>query len=271
MKPFRPLQGYGGSEANVIAGKDIFPANAIVTFDRRGNPTVQEPKNDAPPGYRTNAKGNLEYVPGGPADPTIKNAPTELSGEKQRTLSLAYRAFAGNEGLNALAREGIFKPVSPIEQLFDFNKEGKVISIIARKPEDRRFIAAAQAFLQPILRLDSGAAVPVEELYNYMQTMLPQYTDDAAGLRDKAKRRDDTLKGLYGPISADYTTVYGPAKWTVLVPGTAPTGKGKAPSPAGGGASLPANAIALLREGFDTKFTNGQKWSLVNGKPQRIK
>jgi hypothetical protein len=192
------------------------------------------PGGDKPMGFEFAPDGvTLKFIKGGPEDPEVKERMRTLTGEQQRFISLTHRTIAGNEALNQLAKEGIFKPVSPLEQLFDFNREGKVIGIIARKPEDRRFIAAAQAFLQPILRLDSGAAVPAEELYNYMQTMLPQYTDDIKALREKAKRREETIRGLYMPQAKDYDKVFGKPTWNVLVPrSSAPTTKPKAPQQA---------------------------------------
>lgn len=43
------------------------------------------PKQDIPAGYRLNAQGNLEYIPGGPADPNIKK-PAKTNAELQSDL-----------------------------------------------------------------------------------------------------------------------------------------------------------------------------------------
>lgn len=42
-------------------------------------------------------------------------------------------------------------------------------------------------------------------------------------------------------------------------------------SPVGGNTPLPAEAAGQLKEGTETTFGNGQTWTLVNGKPVRLK
>ena len=49
-----------------------------------------------------------------------------------------------------------------------------------------------------------------------------------------------------------------------------PNFPGGAPTPQGGGSSLPPAARARLKEGLVTTFGNGQKWTLKNGQPEQV-
>ena len=83
--------------------KTVQPATAVSTGVEIG-PKPEKPK-EAPSGYRYNAQGNLEVIPGGPADPNAPKPgdakPTEA---QQKTLTLLTRIAGGAKDIqNTLA------------------------------------------------------------------------------------------------------------------------------------------------------------------------
>ncbi len=164
------------------------PADGVYVIDATGKPSaVRQPAADKPP-----TEGQVNAA------------------------SLAYAAFGGNDRMNDLAKRGIFKPVSPTESLFKFDREG-VARVIARTDQDRQFVQAAKEFLAPILRRDTGAAVTDTELVYYMDTYIPRFEDSPQVLWQKAKARDTALRRIYGAGRKAFDQEYGaPGKWQVL-------------------------------------------------------
>ena len=148
------------------------------------------------------------------SEPKSERPPTE---SQINAASLAYAAFAGNERMNELARRGIYKPATATDSLFNIDKKGRVIGVIARTEQDRMFIQAAKEFLAPILRKDTGAAVTDSELAYYMDTYIPRFEDSPQVLWQKAQARAAALRRIYGAGRRAYDQEYGPpGKWEVL-------------------------------------------------------
>jgi len=141
-------------------------------------------------------------------------------GERNGAM-LTYRVFGANERMNDLARNGVFKPSTPTETLFNTDKNG-VLRIMARSDNDRMFIQAAKEWLAPILRKDTGAAVTDTEMAQYMDMFIPRFEDGPDVLWQKAQARDDAMRALYGASRRAYDAEYGPpAKPQVLAPSRA--------------------------------------------------
>ena len=69
--------------------------------------------------------------------------------------------------------------------------------------ETKAFMSSAQQFLTAILRLDSGAAVPVSEYPMYYTQFIPMPGDGAETLRRKEQARAAASEGLRAGLSAD--------------------------------------------------------------------
>ena len=78
------------------------------------------------------------------------------------------------------------------------------------------------------------------------------------------------------PAPADLSSsfidqLYGDLQSAIGAPVTTPQDEPNPTAPVTPGeAQLPARAIAQLREGEITEFSNGQRWTLRNGQPVRV-
>lgn len=217
------------------------------------------PKREAAPsGYRWGAGGNLEAIPGGPGDPAGAGgkAPKITEGQRQ-SASLAYAAFAGNQRLNDLANQGVYKPSTVTSQLV--SEQNGVTRIIARNDVDRAFIQASKEFLAPILRKDTGAAVTDAELAYYMDTYIPRYEDSPDVMYQKAQARSVALRRVYGSGSAAYKDEYGePPGFKVLTDPRAKAAQKAQPAAKGGqqaqaGQFPGAPAVGTVKRGYRYK------------------
>jgi hypothetical protein len=86
-------------------------------------PKEPEKPKEAPAGYRYNAEGNVEFIPGGPADPAVKQDVNPSEGDK-KVLQLLTRIAGGATDIqNALANQSrsaakrIYRSQHRVEQL----------------------------------------------------------------------------------------------------------------------------------------------------------
>ena len=115
-------------------------------------------------------------------------------------------------------------------------------------PEARQRVEAAQLdILDAALTLGTGAAYTREQLEGYRRSFFPQIGDEAKTIEDKKSRLQSLIN------SAEIAA--GRSAPLVIKPPVA------ADSP-------PPN---LLAEGTETTFSNGQVWTLQNGKSVRVK
>ena len=114
---------------------------------------------------------------------------------QRKSASLAYRALEGNNRLNDLTKEGIYGPSTPYDSLFKRDKNG-LTTMVLKSDQDRRYMQAFKEFIAPILRYDSGAAVPDSEVESYCRHMATNLktAPKFAGKKLKAGRR--LLKAL---------------------------------------------------------------------------
>lgn len=201
-------QFIGGGMGNQPASARVIAQGAPKPGYRMLSPEEVTQRGLSPGMYQEGPEGQLSRI----ADPSSR-PPTEgqING-----ASLAYAAFGGNERLNELAKQGIFKPSSAVESLIQPDSNG-LVKIVARNPQDRRFIQAALEFIAPVLRKDTGAAVTYNEFMFYKDMLIPAFEDDPALLWQKAQARDRTLRRIYGSSRRAYDQEYGaPGKWQVL-------------------------------------------------------
>jgi hypothetical protein len=171
--------------------------------------------------------------------------PGAVSGEKPNKPLTEYQgksveylnaALSGNERMNTLAGQGIYKPKTPTDSLFTREKDGTV-RLVLRSDADRQYMQAAKEWLAPILRKDTGAAVTDGELAYYMDIYIPKFEDSPKVMWQKAQARDAKMRALYGANRAAYDETFGaPGKWQVL---TDSRGRQTQAAPAKPGASAP--------------------------------
>lgn len=169
---------------------------------------------EAPSGYRW-VNGNLEPIPGGPADPNAPKPtdakPTEA---QQKTLTLLTRIAGGASDIQkTLAidpeaqQAGLFETLSR-----NVLGEGVVTRGIAG-PE-RRMVTDAQAdILDALLTLGTGAAYSREQLIGQTISYFPQYGDtqaEIAAKNDRLKRLTEAARIQAGPLADRFDEVIKP-------------------------------------------------------------
>lgn len=227
-----PSAGGGGREAAPQAGPKVIAQGQPKPGWRMLTAAEKQAQGlPADGAYQLSPEGKIERL----TEPKSEKPPTE---GQVNAASLAYAAFGGNDRMNELAKERIYKPQTATESLFQNTDQPGVLRLVARTETDRRFFQAAKEFLAPILRKDTGAAVTDTELAYYMDTYIPRFEDSPKVLWQKAQARDRALRRIYGAGRKAYDQEYGaPGKWQVLTdPRARPQAKsgGKA-APSGGG------------------------------------
>lgn len=148
----------------------------------------------APSGYRFNASGGLEYIPGGPADPASKSQSKGAASEDERKAAgwfgQATRAVANMK--SALEKDknadtpGLIEQYSPIDEL------GNRSMSSARQ----QYANAAGSLSEAILRAATGAGVNESEARQKIRELTPQRGDSDAVKRQKLAGAEGYIKDL---------------------------------------------------------------------------
>lgn len=155
------------------------------------------PSSKAPSGYRWNAAGGLEFIPGGPADPANKGggAPSEDERKAAGWLGQATRALGNMEEslyrknddgtfmLDALGQRiptgadtpGFIERYSPSEELGNRSMS----------PDRQRYSNASSSLSEALLRAATGAGVNESEARQKVAELAPQRGDSEAVKKQK--------------------------------------------------------------------------------------
>lgn len=230
-------------------------------------PKEPEKPKEAPAGYRYNAAGNVEFIPGGPADPDVKKDVSPSEGDK-KVLQLLTRIAGGATDIqNALV-------VNPEAQQSGFLEatsrgtvgEGMITRAIAG--EDRRIITDTQGdVLDALLTLGTGAAYNEEQKAANTIAYFPQYGDterEIAIKNEKLKRQIVAARIAAGPLAAEFDKSIQPLLNVV---------EGKVEKDAAGREIVPAEL--RVAEGaeystdadFKVRQDNAETWSATQGLP----
>lgn len=153
-----------------------------------------------PAGYRPKADGTLEFIPGGPADPTAakRAAPTEFQG---KAAMFGNRAAEADRIISEMT--GQYSPAAVNTKLALDNAPwylgGGVTSTVGNMamPESAQRAEQAQRdFINAVLRLESGAAIAESEFHNARKQYFPQPGDSAQVIEQKAANRKRAIQGL---------------------------------------------------------------------------
>lgn len=155
----------------------------------------------APVGYRWGATGNLEPIPGGPADPATKGAklakpPTE---GQAKALVFSSRMQVADDVLNELAEQGQRNPnlVKRFAESLPFIGEGAgMVANTIGSAGEQQVEQAQRDFVNAVLRRESGAAIGVDEFRNASKQYFPQPGDSPAVIRQKAINRQTAISGM---------------------------------------------------------------------------
>lgn len=190
-------------------------------------PKAPDKPREAPSGYRW-VNGNLEAIPGGPADPNAPKPtdakPTEA---QQKTLTLLTRIAGGTSDIQkALALDPEAQQAGLMETLSrNVLGEGVVTRSIAG-PE-RRMVTDAQAdILDALLTLGTGAAYSREQLIGQTISYFPQYGDtpaEIAAKNDRLQRLTEAARIAAGPLAEKFDETIKPLFGTIPTPPPAAT------------------------------------------------
>lgn len=187
-------------------------------------PGKPEKPREAPSGYRW-VNGNLEPIPGGPADPNAPKPtdakPTEA---QQKTLTLLTRIAGGASDIQkTLAADpesqqaGLFETLSR-----NVLGEGVVTRTVAG-PE-RRIVTDSQAdMLDALLTLGTGAAYNEEQKIANTVAYFPQYGDtkeEIAIKNERLKRLIEAARIQAGPLADKFDEVIKPLFGSAIPPAT---------------------------------------------------
>ena len=154
---------------------------------------------DAPSGYRWGANGNLEFIPGGPADTTGKNS---TATDTQRVTALfADRAREAEEILSGTGKKGTpsYKPgVQGQGSSFWQNARAQVPVFGNSLVSDdyQKYDQAKRNFVNAVLRKESGAVIGKDEFANADLQYFPQPFDTPEVIAQKTRNRQTAIEGL---------------------------------------------------------------------------
>lgn len=184
---------YGKQDPNTLTPyqqAQLAIERARLDLDRKKASQGEKP----PSGYRQNADGSLEFIPGGPADPATgqRNAvPTE--GERKAGTLLQRLEFSQQQLADAVTEApGAAKPELDAEFLRKIG--GDTTANLATSGNRQRVEAAQLDLLDAALTLGTGAAYTKEQLKGYARSYFPQIGDDEKTVKDKQDRLQNVIE-----------------------------------------------------------------------------
>jgi hypothetical protein len=176
-------------------------------------PEKPEKPEKAPSGFKFTEEGTLEFIPGGPADPEVKQdaKPTEA---QSKVLTLLSRIAGGaNDIQNVIATEPEAQQAGLLETLSrNVLGEGVVTRSLAG-PERRTVTDAQVDILDGLLTLGTGAAYNREQLIGQTLSYFPQYGDTEQEIDVKNQRLNRAIEAARlqaGPLAEEFDNVIKP-------------------------------------------------------------
>jgi hypothetical protein len=200
-----------------------------------------------PSGYRFDADGNLQAIPGGPADkrPTGggQRAPNN---EQSNAAGFANRMVAAGKELAALEESG-YDPTSVVDR--SASAIGGVIGNTLISGKGQRYNQAAQNWVRANLRKESGAAIGKDEMEKEIGNYFPVAGDTPETIAQKAANRQIVEQNM------------------IRTAGPAWRGTGEAASPSPASNVSPGGAGGNQHRVGDVITVGGKQYRVVGGDP----
>ena len=195
-------------------------------------------------------------------------APIRKGGKKAMSAETAGKFQMAKTGVTALnaVRSGLFTKSKAGKEVLN-KKTFRDFTLRTPWSVGRTLRQNMDDALETKLRIESGAAVPDQEVVRMNKRLLPSVFDNEAGIKNKLNRLKSFLDGtvetldpnkIYGNNVEMFTDESG--QKFVVVPKNGQAGK----------VELPDTAKSQLQEGQNTTFGNGQVWTLQNGQPVKV-
>jgi len=152
-----------------------------------------------PSGYRRTASGELTFIPGGPADPAVKEAGKPLTEFQGKSTAFGLRAQAAHDILNELATAGNAMPSVLKQSVQGIPLVGGALgmgaNVMASGPQ-QQVEQAQRDFINAVLRQESGAVISDSEFINARQQYFPQPGDSPKVIEQKRANRERAIEGF---------------------------------------------------------------------------
>ncbi len=155
-------------------------------------PTAPEKPKDAPSGYRYNAQGNVEFIPGGPADPGVKG----LTESESKAVGFYQRMRSSETQMKRLGM-GPQDWSTLIQQ-----RVSPTFSRASLSDRQRTQLDLMENWIAASMRLESGAAIAPDEFEKQARIFFPQ---PGAGTEEKSTKDLQRELAILG-----FRTVAGP-------------------------------------------------------------
>lgn len=155
-------------------------------------PEKPEKPREAPSGYRYNAQGNVEFIPGGPADPGVKG----LTESESKAVGFYQRMRSSETQMKRLGM-GPQDWSTLIQQ-----RVSPTFSRASLTDKQRTQLDLMENWIAASMRLESGAAIAPDEFEKQARIFFPQ---PGAGKEEKASKDQQRELSILG-----FRTVAGP-------------------------------------------------------------
>lgn len=181
----------GGKDFTLVPGASRYDANGNLIATAPGKSTAET---KPPAGYRYNEAGDLEFIKGGPADPT-KPAPAR---SLRPTTDQNNAAGFYDRMVDA---EAVLSKPEVVAAAVDYAGKAKAnvplgIGNYLATPEYQKFDQAQRNFINAVLRKESGAAISASEFDNAAVQYFPQPGDTPEKIAQKAQNRATAINAM---------------------------------------------------------------------------
>lgn len=172
----------------------------------------------APAGYRFNDAGDLEFIPGGPADPkSISTRRGQLTEGQSKTAGYAHRMVQAESTLSKADDSGQSimqssdpgkSSMNPFSGDFWEQMNRKYGPNMTQSPEYQKFFNGAMEWIRAKLRKESGAAISAQEWESEFQTYFPQPGDTPEVIQQKEVFRQNAVESMKAESRGGYKSLF---------------------------------------------------------------
>lgn len=158
---------------------------------------------DKPPaGYRAAQDGNLEFIPGGPADPATNNRQVKYNEGQTKAANFGKMMTEAEKLIGDQAN-----PIGFWGQLRE-SVAPEALNNQMRSPEYQKYRQAADQWIRAKLRKESGATITPEESEGEFRTFFPQPGDGPQVVEQKKLARQQAIEGMKAESGGAYDALF---------------------------------------------------------------